>query len=123
MRLSFRNPCSGTAALRVQLDAHGGAQLCDVAPPSAETGSLATLTREQVLVNVKHTFSQDSACFDAGLPAKNRLDFRLLLDWPDVYPHLVHSFALCDMRPPDLKQHLQHQHRDLWESAERCVRN
>ena len=79
---------------------HGEAEMVDLKPSPSAAGSLALLTKEEMLWNLEHAFSQKSPWIDAWVSPVDRLDVTLLVDWPAQCSILTKRCLLCDARPP-----------------------
>ena len=97
---------------------HGGAMMVDVDPPPHEEGSLALLSRDQMMENLRRAFSPGRPRNATWLSSIDRLDVDFLLRWPDVCHFLVFNCALCSSQPPSLLDHLRNHHGALFAEAE-----
>ena len=97
---------------------HGGAMMVDVDPPPPEEGSLALLSCDQMMENLRHAFSPGRPWNATWLSSIDRLDIDFLLRWPDVCRFLVFKCALCSSQPPSLLDHLRNHHGALFAEAE-----
>ena len=89
---------------------NGGAMEIDVELPTEAAGSPTPLSRDQMMMNLKHAFSAGRPWQATWLSSIDRLDVGFLLEWPDVCRYLVFNCALCSLRPPNLLNHLKLHH-------------
>ena len=69
---------------------NGGAMTVDSEATPSATGSLALLTKDQMMEHLKHAFSPGEPWQDAWLSSIDSLDVGFLLEWPDVCRYLAH---------------------------------